>query len=171
MAHKKEVSGDTVVLIVSGGFDPDHVGHVRLVRAAKALFPHNKTYLVAVLNNDEWLRRFKKNGLVVSKVEERKEKLEEWRSVAEVRVTKHAPGTDDRSICASLQELRDEFPNQRIVFCNGGDRTLTGGGEIPEAALCKLLDIEMVFGIGGGKADSSSQIVERIRAHNTTPGT
>jgi D-beta-D-heptose 7-phosphate kinase/D-beta-D-heptose 1-phosphate adenosyltransferase len=135
------------IVAVSGGFDPIHIGHVRLINEAKAL----GDYLVVILNNDNWLRS--KKGHEFMPQEERKEILESLASVDEVVITEHSPDDSDRSVCESLKMIQ---PN---IFANGGDRK---GDNIPEYKLCEELGIQMHFNIGeGGKIQSSSELVAK----------
>ncbi len=138
----------TKVVAVSGGFDPLHKGHVRLCNEAKAL----GDYLVVILNNDHWL--LAKKGFVFMDEAERMEILQALRAVDEVVLTRHAVSPEDMSVCGMLRELRPH------IFANGGDRK---EGNVPEYAVCTELDIEMAFGVGGGKVQSSSQLVQRSR--------
>lgn len=134
---------------VSGGFDPVHIGHVRMFNEARALGDR----LVVILNNDNWLMA--KKGFVFMPEAERKEVVEAFRAVDEVVVTKHAKGTADMSVCAALEEIRPD------VFVNGGDRKLDN---IPEVATCEAIGCAMVFNIGhGGKVQSSSELAKKIR--------
>jgi D-beta-D-heptose 7-phosphate kinase/D-beta-D-heptose 1-phosphate adenosyltransferase len=137
------------VVAVSGGFDPVHVGHVRLCNEAKAL----GDYLVVILNNDAWLKA--KKGYVFMPQEERKEILEALRAVDEVLLTSHNEAPTDMSVCAELRLLRPD------VFANGGDRK---EGTVPEYAVCEELGIEMAFDVGtGGKVQSSSWLVNKLK--------
>ena len=132
---------------VSGGWDPIHIGHVRLFNEAKKL----GDTLVVILNNDNWL--LAKKGYAFMPEKERKELIEGLRAVDRVLLTKHKKNDKDRSVCRELRELRPD------VFANGGDRV---AGNIPEYALCEELGIKMVFGIGkGGKIQSSSWLLEK----------
>lgn len=134
-----------VVVAVSGGFDPIHVGHVRLFREAKKLGDE----LVVILNNDNWLK--KKKGYVFMTDKERKEVIEAFDSVDRVFITEHAGGTDDMSVCDALRKLRPH------IFANGGDRVKTN---IPEVPVCREIGCKMVFNIGpGGKVQSSSWLL------------
>ena len=63
------------IAIVSGGFDPIHVGHVELLNKASRL----ANGLVVILNTDEFLTE--KKGKPFMKFEERKVILENIRSV------------------------------------------------------------------------------------------
>ena len=134
---------------VSGGFDPVHIGHVRLIDEAKKLGDR----LVVILNNDAWLRT--KKGFVFMQGVERKEVLEAFRSVDEVVLTKHEENSDDVSVCEALKEIRPD------VFANGGDRKEEN---VPEYDLCEELGIEMVFNVGtGGKIQSSSALAKNAK--------
>jgi D-beta-D-heptose 7-phosphate kinase/D-beta-D-heptose 1-phosphate adenosyltransferase len=126
---------------VSGGFDPIHVGHVRMLRDAAQLGK-----VSVILNTDDFLLR--KKGYVFMPLEERKEILESISYVDRVIVS---VDTDD-SVCKTLEMILPD------IFANGGDRT--NRNEIREAELCDRLNIEMVFGVGGNKVQSSSWLVK-----------
>ncbi|MDO8504851.1 MAG: adenylyltransferase/cytidyltransferase family protein [Candidatus Liptonbacteria bacterium] len=138
-----------IVVAVSGGFDPIHVGHVRMFREAKKL----GSKLVVILNNDNWLR--KKKGFVFMPEHERKEVIEALGPVDAVFVTKHISGTEDMSVCEALREVRPH------IFANGGDRKLDN---IPEIPVCEEIGCQMVFNSGhGGKVQSSSWLVSNYQ--------
>jgi len=143
----------TRTIAVSGGFDPLHVGHVRLINEARALGDR----LVVILNNDNWLRA--KKGFVFMPQEERKEVLEALRAVDEVVLTNHPQNPEDMNVCDALRRVRP------AVFANGGDRKADDADLPPkEYAVCDELGIEMVFNVGrGGKVQSSSELVKRLR--------
>jgi cytidyltransferase-like protein len=133
---------------VSGGFDPIHVGHIRLLKAARALGDR----LVVILNNDNWLRM--KKGFAFMPENERAEIIREFPFVDEVVITDHSENDQDRSVCRELNRVRPD------IFANGGDRKEEI--DIPEASVCKRLGIEMVFSVGhGGKVSSSSDLARR----------
>jgi len=135
------------VVAVSGGFDPIHVGHIRLMQEAKKLGDK----LVVILNNDNWLR--KKKGFVFMPQEERVEMIKSLAPVDEVMLSFHGENFEDRSVCSELKALRPQ------IFVNGGDRT---HDNIPEVPVCDEIGCEMVFGIGrGGKIQSSSWLTEK----------
>src|SRR3989338_3166929 len=98
------------IVAVSGGFDPIHIGHVRMFNEAKKLGDR----LVVILNNDNWLKY--KKGHVFMPERERKEILEAFEAVDEVFVTEHEDGTTDISICDALRKVRPH------IFAKGGDR-------------------------------------------------
>ena len=138
-----------ITVVVSGGFDPVHIGHVRMFQEARALGDR----LVVVLNNDNWLML--KKGFVFMPEAERKEVIEAFRAVDEVVLTKHEAGTTDMSICKALEEIKPD------IFANGGDRKLDN---IPEVAICEAIGCEMVFNVGrGGKVQSSSELAKKIK--------
>jgi len=137
------------IIAVSGGFDPIHIGHIRMIQEAAALGDE----LVVILNNDHWL--MDKKGFVFMPEAERKEVLESIRGVTRVVLTKHVPNDPDRSVCEALREIHPD------VFANGGDRF---ADNIPEAILAKELGIELVFEIGrGGKVQSSSWLTSGMK--------
>lgn len=139
------------VVAVSGGFDPIHIGHVRLLKAARALGDR----LVVILNNDNWLRA--KKGFAFMPETERKEILQAFPFVDKVMLSKHGANGDYqnplwRSVCRELEEIQPD------IFANGGDRALE---EIPEAKTCRENGITMVFNVGeGGKVSSSSHLAK-----------
>ena len=128
-------------IVVSGGFDPIHVGHIRMIQAAA-----NYGEVTVVVNSDDWLMR--KKGYVFMPFEERCEVLQALREVSE---TASVDDTDN-TVCEALRRLNP------TMFGNGGDRT---DKNTPEQDVCEELGIHMVFGLGGGKAQSSSELVEK----------
>jgi D-beta-D-heptose 7-phosphate kinase/D-beta-D-heptose 1-phosphate adenosyltransferase len=143
-----------IIVAVSGGFDPLHSGHIRMMREAKKL-GHK---LVVILNNDNWLQ--KKKGYSFMSQEERKEIIESLGCVDEVVLTSHKKGTEDMSVCETLKKVKPH------IFANGGDRKL---GNIPEVPVCKEIGCKMIFNIGkGGKIQSSSWLLEEYLKKNNT---
>lgn len=142
---------------MSGGFDPVHIGHIRLFEAAKKL----GDTLVVILNNDNWL--IGKKGFAFMPEKDRKEILESLRTVDKVVITKHKKWDPDRSVCKELQKIRPH------IFANGGDRDSKDAKNAssslnPEQKLCRHLGIRMVFNVGlGGKVQSSSWLIAKTR--------
>ena len=141
-------------VVVSGGFDPVHIGHIELMKAAKALGDR----LIVILNNDSWLK--KKKGFVFMNESERKAVLEAFKYVDRVLVTSHPDDPTDMSICRELELLKPD------IFANGGDRDKKDADNRasslnPEQELCAKLGIKMIFGVGGKKQQSSSELVRR----------
>lgn len=131
------------VILVSGGFDPIHDGHIAMLRSAA----RNDRVIVA-LNSDEWLMR--KKGYVFMPWHVRATVLLAIRYVDQVVLV------DDRddTVCDALRNIR---PDQ---FANGGDRIEPNEHE---HAVCLELGIKELFHIGGDKVRSSSELVEAIR--------
>lgn len=143
------------VVAVSGGFDPLHIGHIRMFEEAKK----HGDKLVVILNNDNWLRD-KRGYESFMPQEERKEILESIHCIDEVVFTDHAPGEyfKDRSICRELRKIKPH------VFVNGGDRR-PEGDPVPEVDLCNELGIKLVYNVGhGGKVQSSSWLIDKAKS-------
>lgn len=136
------------IAIVSGYFNPLHVGHVRMMRGARDL----ADLLVVIVNNDE--QQMLKKGRVIIGEDDRLEVVESLRVVDKVMLAIDTDG----SVRRTLAEIRRVFPGDRLIFANGGDRN--DAGSIAEAEVCARLGIEIVFGVGGDdKADASSRII------------
>ena len=134
-------------VMVSGGFDPVHIGHIRMIRDAAQ---HGGVIVVA--NSDAWL--FRKKGFVFMEWEKRKELLEAIKGVIRVEWVDDS----DETVCEALRRIKPTY------FANGGDRK---SDNVPEVAVCQELGIEMIWNVGGGKIDSSSQLVDRARENNS----
>lgn len=135
------------VVMVSGGFDPVHIGHVRLFQEAKKLGDE----LVILLNNDNWLKL--KKGYAFMPEHERKEIIEAFEAVDRVILSSHKKNTKDISVCEDIKLIRPH------LFVKGGDRTYDN---IPEVPLCEEIGCQMVFNVGmGGKVQSSSELVKK----------
>lgn len=145
---------ETIVL-VTGGFDPLHSGHIAYFKAAKELGDH----LVVGLNSDEWLTR--KKGRPFMDVYERCRIIESLSVVDKVVCYPDADGSSKNTITG----VRAMYPDATIVFANGGDRTKEN---IPEMDLADD-NLEFAFGVGGeNKANSSSWILDEWKTPKTT---
>jgi D-beta-D-heptose 7-phosphate kinase/D-beta-D-heptose 1-phosphate adenosyltransferase len=132
-------------ILVSGGFDPVHIGHIRMIIEASK---HGDVIVVA--NSDDWL--FRKKGFVFMEFEERAEILSSIKGVIKVSGVDDSDGT----VCEAIRRLKPDY------FANGGDRKKHN---TPEQSVCEELGIEMLWGVGGDyKANSSSTLVERVMA-------
>ncbi len=134
------------IVALSGGFDPIHVGHVRMIKHAADL-----GRVVVFVNSDAWLLR--KKGYVFMPFVER---LEIVRNIDGVEMAIEAVD-DDESVCESLRMLRPD------IFANGGDRK---SDNVPEVKLCNELGIELVWNVGGDKIQSSSELVKNNKGTN-----
>ena len=135
------------IVVVSGGFDPVHSGHIHLINEARALGDR----LIVLLNSDEWLTS--KKGKPFMSYFERETVLGSLSSVDTVMAFNDSDGT----ACHGLQKIKGIYPthSNEIIFCNGGDRN--SAEEVPEVL---IPDITFKFGVGGDtKMNSSSKII------------
>src|ERR1700691_2418715 len=138
--------------IVSGYFNPLHVGHLRMMEAARALTGR----LIVVVNND--VQQMMKKGRIILPLDDRME------IVRALRVTDEAVAAidGDATVKRTLRAIREKYPNTELLFANGGDDRGSAAA-ISEAALCAELGIVLHFGVGGAeKADSSSRITAAL---------
>lgn len=133
-------------VVVTGGFDPIHSGHIAYFKAAKEL----GSILFVGVNSDEWLTR--KKGRPFMPIEERMAIIKEIGCVGHVFTF----NDDDDTAIGAIEYVKEQAPgNSKIVFANGGDRT---SDNIPEMVFD---DVEFVFGVGGeDKKNSSSWILK-----------
>ena len=134
------------ISVVSGGFDPIHSGHIAYLESASKMGDK----LIVLLNSDVWLRKKKEKEFLP--FNERKIILESLSTVSQVI------DFDDDEIgsCKNgLEKLKNMFPNDEIIFCNGGDRNQKN---IPEM---EVSQIKFEFSVGGdAKLNSSSWILK-----------
>ena len=143
------------VVVVTGGFDPLHSGHLEYLRCAKAL----GEVLIVGLNSDDWLER--KKGKSFLPYYEREQILRSLKYVDNVINFKDFDGTAIHAIHKALKI----YPNADIIFANGGDRTTDN---IPEQVDFANNDrVRFEFNVGGGKKNSSSQILEKWSTNHT----
>ncbi len=134
------------VIVVSGGFDPLHSGHIEYFDSAKKI----GDYLIVALNSDEWL--VNKKGKPFMSFNERKILIENLRMVDEVI---HFEDDDIGSCSLGLEKVKEMHPKDDIIFCNGGDRNKEN---IPET---KVSGINFKFNVGGSqKINSSSWLIK-----------
>jgi D-beta-D-heptose 7-phosphate kinase/D-beta-D-heptose 1-phosphate adenosyltransferase len=145
-------SKDRPTIMVSGGFDPVHVGHIRLILDA-AKFGD----VIVIANSDQWL--YRKKGFVFMTFNQRKEILDSIKGVVLVDSVNDTDGT----VCEAIRRLKPAY------FANGGDRKKTN---TPEVDVCNELGIELLWGVGGNsKSASSSDLVNRARLHQNEDNT
>lgn len=141
---KRQLIDNKKIVCVSGGFDPIHIGHVRMIQDAAKL-----GHVIVIANSDEWLIR--KKGYAFMTYEERQEILYAIKGVVDVVEAQD----EDDTVCKTLRRLNPH------IFANGGDR---GDRNTPEMAVCKELGIQMVWGMGGNdKPQSSSWLINAVR--------
>lgn len=129
-----------IIVAVSGGFDPIHIGHVRMIQDAA-----NYGGVIVIANSDKWLKR--KKGFSFMPYEERQEILYSMKGVIDVVEAED----DDDTVCKTLTKLKPD------IFANGGDRKNIN---TPEVDLCNKLGIKLLWNVGGEKIQSSSDLVK-----------
>lgn len=140
--------------IVSGYFNPLHVGHLQMMEAASEL---GDGHLVVIVNSDA--QQEMKKGKVIFTEDVRLRIVRALRVVDDAFVAVDADG----SVTESLRRVSAAYPQTRLVFCNGGDRRDPDAMPAAESQVCAELGIEMAFGVGGEeKADSSSRVLHEL---------
>lgn len=134
------------VVAISGYFNPLHVGHLDYLREASKL----GSRLIVIVNNDKQVKL--KGSVPFMNEGDRIRIVSSLKWVDEVILAVDKDG----SVCETLKRLRIK-PD---IFCNGGDRKR---GNTPEEKLCKELGIETVYGVGGEKVQSSSDLIKNLK--------
>ena len=136
------------IILVSGGFDPIHSGHIKLINDANKYGD-----VVVLLNSDEWLRN--KKGKEFLSFDERKIIMQNIKGVIDVLDFDDS----DQSCVNGILKAKNMFKHNIIKFANGGDRN---NNTTPEKEFCDRNNIETLFGIGGNnKSNSSSWILKK----------
>lgn len=149
--HKDMFDNQTrPTVMVSGGFDPVHVGHIRMIQEAAEYGD-----VIIVANSDDWL--FRKKGFVFMEYERRVEILNAIKGVILVDSVDDSDGT----VCEAIRRLKPTY------FANGGDR---GKTNTPEQSVCEEIGVELLWAIGGEeKLDSSSELAKKVRNFEMPP--
>ena len=138
------------IVLVTGGFDPLHSGHILYLKKAREL----GDYLIVGINSDRWLIR--KKGFYFLSLKERSLIIKNLKMVSEVKTWNDDDNTANLIILKILRRINN---NNKLIFANGGDRNIKSTPE-----LIKHKDnpkVEFVFGVGGSNKDySSSKIIE-----------
>ena len=157
-----ERSNQRPIYMTSGGFDPMHIGHVRCIKGTydmasnKDIHPWQMTGLVVVVvNADSFLKR--KKGYAFMPLEERMEIIDAIYGVDFV-VPWETDG--DQTVCKAIEILRPDY------FTKGGDRF--DASTIPEWKICQEIGCEIITGVGGGKIQSSSDLVKNSKQNMGT---
>ena len=129
-------------IMVSGGFDPVHTGHIQMIEEASRW-----GVVIVVINSDEWLMR--KKGYIFMPWKERARIMGNIKGVVLVSGVDDSDGT----VCSAIEKHRPS------AFANGGDRKKEN---TPEMIICDELGVQMLWGIGGkDKPQSSSWLVNK----------
>ena len=142
------------IVLITGGFDPVHSGHISYLQAAREL----GDILVVGVNSDAWLTRKKGRSFMPL--------IERCAIVRALAGVDYVIDFDDSdgSACNAIRMVRKSYPQDEIIFANGGDRT---DQNIPEMDIDDT-NVKFVFGIGGfDKTNSSSWILEEWKAPQT----
>jgi glycerol-3-phosphate cytidylyltransferase/D-beta-D-heptose 7-phosphate kinase/D-beta-D-heptose 1-phosphate adenosyltransferase len=138
-------------VIVSGFFNPLHGGHLDMIEAAARLGDR----LVVIVNND--IQQVMKKDKVILSEHNRARLIAALRDVDEVMISID----NDPTVIESLRAVAQTYPDDELVFANGGDRD--SEKVTPEAEVCHEYSIAMLFGVGGvEKADSSTRINQAL---------
>ncbi len=136
------------IILISGGFDPIHSGHIKLINDANK---HGD--VVVLLNSDQWLKN--KKGKEFLSFDERKIIMQNIKGVIDVIEFDDS----DKTCIDGIKKAKSLYKNNEIKFANGGDRN---NNTTPEKEFCDNNNIETLFGIGGDdKSNSSSWILNK----------
>lgn len=148
--NNKYVPEKKPTVMVSGGFDPVHAGHIRMIREAASFGD-----VIVIANSDDWL--FRKKGFVFMTFEQRAEILNAIKGVILVDSVDDTDGT----VCEAIRRLKPDY------FANGGDR---GKSNTPEQAVCEELSVNLLWEVGGDKkVASSSELVKNSKSFKQAP--
>ena len=143
------------LVLVSGGFDPIHSGHVYLIQEASKYGD-----VVVLLNSDKWLRE--KKGREFLPFVERETIMKSLKNVIDVL----SFDDSDKTCVDGIRKAFNKYPNHKIMFANGGDRNDKTAPD-SEKKICDENNITTLWEIGGkNKSNSSSQILKRWRQEN-----
>ncbi|PIZ85660.1 hypothetical protein COX94_02370 [Candidatus Nomurabacteria bacterium CG_4_10_14_0_2_um_filter_33_9] len=157
MQERNKKNRKQKIVVVSGGFDPLHIGHIRYMQEARKLGDK----LIVIINNDNWKKQKRKNIFMPDY--ERKEIIEALTCVDEVIISGHSKnpkGPKDMSVSKELLKIKPH------IFANGGDRNEEdaknpNSSQYYDVEMCRRLGIEIVFNVGrGGKIRSSSELLK-----------
>lgn len=143
--------------LTSGGFDPLHIGHLRCIQGTHKLATDlrrhpsaTKGITVIIVNGDGFLER--KKGYSFMNHEERME------IISGIEGVDFVVGWDDGSqtVVGAIDILKPKY------FTKGGDRT--SADNVPEFKICEEIKCEVIFNVGGGKIQSSSELVDKANS-------
>lgn len=140
------------IVIISGYFNPVHIGHIDMINHASSLGD-----LYVIVNNDAQV--FLKGSVPFMKDTDRVKILKNIKGVEKAILSVD----DDKTVCKTIEKICNDINKEEynIIFANGGDKRNLD--DIPEASICKHFNIEMLFGIGGEKIESSSSLIVKAK--------
>jgi len=133
------------IILVSGGFDPVHSGHIKLIQEAS-----NHGDVVVLLNSDNWLK--KKKGKAFLSFNERKIIMNALKKVIDVIEFDDS----DKTCINGIEKAIKKYPDNKIIFANGGDRN---NKTTPEIEFCNKNNVRTIWGIGGSNKTNSSSLI------------
>ena len=139
-----------ILTVVSGYFNPIHIGHIKLLESAKSI--SNK--LLVIVNNDKQ-QLLKKDKIIINEVE-RMEIIKVIRYVDSAIISIDV----DLTVIKTLEKIAINNPEYKIIFSNGGDRD--SANVVPETSICKKYNIKMMFGVGGTEKLNSSSNINKL---------
>ena len=136
------------IILVSGGFDPLHSGHIFLIQEAS-----RNGDVIVLLNSDSWL--IQKKGKAFLPFSEREIIMSSLKNVIDVI----SFNDSDKTCIAGIKKVIKKYPIDKIKFANGGDRN---NDTTPESIFCNQNNVELIWKVGGNnKANSSSWILKK----------
>ena len=142
------------IVLVSGGFDPIHSGHIYLIENAAKYGD-----VVVLLNSDKWLRM--KKGREFLPFSEGKIIMNSLKNVINVIDF----NDNNKTVIDGIKKAMDAYPGSKFFFANGGDRD---NKNTPETDFCNANNIKTLWGIGGkNKSNSSSWILKNWNENKT----
>ena len=142
------------IVIVSGYFNPLHTGHLDYLEGARRL----GDYLVVIVNNDEQVKI--KGSAPFLSLEDRLRIVQALSCVGQSVASIDTDGSVVKTLEGLYETYSVDWDVDAIIFANGGDRK---SDDIPEYSLCEGCDIQMVFNVGGGKTQSSSELIDKVK--------
>ena len=144
-----ELKSNKKIVITSGFFNPLHIGHINLIKAAKEL----GDFLVVIVNNDAQVKI--KGSVPFMEEQERIEIIKALRYADDVI----SAIDKDKTVAESLIVIAKKYPDAELFFAKGGDRN---SGNIPEneTKACQDFNITIINGVGGDKVQSSSWLLK-----------
>ena len=138
-------------VILSGYFNPLHGGHLDMIEEGAKMGDH----LIVIVNNDA--QQLLKKGKIILDHDNRTRLIKALKDVDEVVLSID----EDPTQIQTLRAIADKYPDDELIFGNGGDRNSVE--EIPEGEIAREKNIKLVFGVGGTeKADSSTRINQAL---------
>ena len=140
------------VVVISGFFNPLHIGHIDYISSARNL----GDFLIVIVNSDDQVKI--KGSVPFMNQDDR------------LRIIRNIKGVDrsvisideDGSVCQTIREEFKRLQNdpffEDMIFANGGDRK---EGGVPEDILENELGIRMIYNVGGEKVQSSSELIKK----------